>query len=79
MSEQMIDWTVYKIPSKLLAEVCSVIMDTGFVGNAEDYVQKFHKVPMSELTVCEAEMIVRTLGDKKGCLFNTAEGNYDKP
>jgi hypothetical protein len=60
------------------AEVCSVIMDTGFVGNAEDYVQQFYNKPFDELTTCEAEMLIRTLGNKAGCLHETEEGNYER-
>lgn len=56
------------LPFNLTMEVCSVIQDTGFIGSAEDYVQKYYGKPFSELTVCEAEMIVRTLSNKKGCL-----------
>jgi hypothetical protein len=46
-------------------------MDTGFVGNAEDYVKTFYGKPFEELTVCEAEMIVRNLSDKPGCLHQS--------
>jgi hypothetical protein len=62
------------IPSSLMYEVCSVIMDTGYIGSAEDYVKEFYNKDFSELTVCEAEMIVRTLGSKPGCLY---EGKGD--
>lgn len=58
----------HNLPFKLYGEVCSVIMDTGFIGSAEDYVQQFYGKPFAELTVCEAEMIVRMLGNKPGCL-----------
>jgi hypothetical protein len=43
-------------------------MDTGFTGSADEYVQKYHNKPFEELTVCEAEMIVRHLGNRPGCL-----------
>lgn len=59
----------HKLPFKLMAEVCSVIQDTGFIGNASDYIQTYYGKSFAELTVCEAEMIVRTLGTKPGCLF----------
>ena len=57
---------------ELKAEVCSVILDTGFISSAEDYVKQFYGKSFDELTVCEAEMIVRTLSTKPGCLY---EGN----
>lgn len=66
-----------KLSFKLKAEVCSAIQDTGFIGSAEEYVRTFHKKEFGELTVCEAEMIVRTLGNKPGCLYGTKEGGYD--
>lgn len=56
------------IPPKLSDEVCSVIQDTGFLGSAEQYVRKYYGKSFADLTVCEAEMIVRTLGSKPGCL-----------
>jgi len=59
------------LSSELLAEVCSVIQDTGFVGSAEAYVKQFYGKTFAELTVNEAEMIVRTLKNKPGCLNNT--------
>ena len=58
-----------KIPSDLSNKVCVVIMDTGFIGSADDYVKTYYGKPFSELTVNEAEMIVRTLGNKPGCLY----------
>jgi len=58
----------HKLPFELFREVCSVILDTGYAGSAEEYVQEFYGKPFAELTVCEAEMIVRTLGNKPGCL-----------
>ena len=54
---------------KLLGEVCSVIADTGYLGSAEEYVREYYGKSFQELTQCEAEMIVKNLGDKKGCLF----------
>lgn len=66
------------LSSELLAEVCSVIQDTGFKGSAEDYVKQFYDKTFAELTVCEAEMIVANLQDKKGCLFDTKEGGYER-
>ena len=54
---------------KLKSEVCIVIQDTGYIGSAEDYVKEFHGKLFDELTVCEAEIIVRTLSDKPGCLY----------
>jgi hypothetical protein len=62
----------HQLPFNLLSQVCSVIQDTGFIGSAEDYVKQFYGKPFAELTVCEAEMIVRTLGNEPGCLY---EGN----
>ena len=56
-----------KIPFKLKCEVVSVIMDTGFLGNAETYVQQFYGKSFDELTTYEAEMIVATLKNKPGC------------
>jgi hypothetical protein len=63
---------------KLIEEVCCVIMETGFVGNADEYVKQFYGKPFVDLTTCEAEMIIRTLGNKPGTLLNTKEGGYDK-
>ena len=63
---------------KMIEEVCCVIMETGFVGSADDYVKKFYGKEFVELTQVEAEMIVNNLQNKKGCLFNTQEGGYDK-
>ncbi len=67
--EDKIGEKTHQLPFKLLGDVCSVIQDTGFVGSAEDYVQQFYGKSFAELTVNEAEMIVRTLGNKPGCLF----------
>jgi hypothetical protein len=64
------------LPFDLKAAVCDVIMETGFVTSAEDYIRQFYGKGFDELTVCEAEMIVRNLKDKPGCLFNTKEGGY---
>jgi hypothetical protein len=61
---------------KLIEEVCIVIQETGFLGSAEDYIRKFYNKEFIELSVCEAEMLVNSLKDKKGCLFNTKEGGY---
>ena len=63
---------------KLIEEVCIVIQETGFLGSAESYVKKFYGKEFVDLTQVEAEMIVNNLQNKKGCLFNTPEGNYDK-
>lgn len=59
----------HQLPFNLLCQVCSVIQDTGFIGSAEDYVKEFYGKPFADLTVCEAEMIVRQLGTKPGCLY----------
>lgn len=59
----------HELPFKLLGQVCSVIQNTGFIGNAEDYVRQFYGKGFEELTVNEAEMIVRQLGGKPGCLY----------
>jgi hypothetical protein len=61
-----------------LGEVCSVIQDTGFIGSAEDYVKEFYGKPFAELTIWEAEMIVRNLSSKEGCLHGTKEGGYEE-
>jgi len=66
----------HQLPFDLLGKVCSVIQDTGYLGSAEDYVKQFYGKEFSELTVCEAEMIVRNLSDKPGCLHGTKEGGY---
>ena len=55
------------LPPDLLEKVCIVIMDTGFAGSADEYVQQYYGKPFAELTICEAEMIVRTLSNKQGC------------
>lgn len=75
MEEQLVN---KNLSSELIGQVCSAIMDTGFVGSADDYVKHFYGKPFVDLTTYEAEMIIRTLGNKPGCLFNTPEGNYDK-
>lgn len=56
------------LPFSLKSQVVSVIMDTGFVGNAEAYVQKYYNKTFDELTVNEAEMIISNLQNKPGCL-----------
>ena len=61
----------HQLSFELLGQVCSVILDTGYTDSAEDYVKQFYGKPFSELTVCEAEMIIRTLGTKPGCLSET--------
>jgi hypothetical protein len=53
----------------LKMEVIAVIMDTGFAGSAEDYIQKFYGKEFDALSVAEAELIVQVLKDKKGCLW----------
>jgi len=53
---------------KQLQEVCVVIQDTGYLGSAEDYVREFYGKAFNELTTCEAEIIIRQLGNKPGCL-----------
>ena len=58
-----------KLSSDLRAKVCVVIMDTGYVGSAEEYFKEFYNKEFDELTTCEAEILVRTLENKKGCLF----------
>jgi len=62
-----------QLPFDLLGKVCSVIQDTGFVGSAEEYVKQFYGKEFKDLTICEAEMIVRNLSDKPGCLHETKE------
>ena len=57
------------IPFTLKAEVCSVIQDTGFIGNPSEYIKTFYGKAFEELTTVEAEMIVRQLGTKPGCLY----------
>jgi len=64
-----------KLSLELLGEVCSVILDTGFSGSAEDYVKTYYGKPLSELTVNEAEMIVRNLSNKPGCLFDKGDND----
>ncbi len=63
--------SIYKsnLSLELLGEVCSVIQDLGYLGSAEEYVQEFYGKPFQELSQCEAEMIIRNLKDKPGCLF----------
>lgn len=78
MSKDSKEKKASRLPFKLMAEVCSVIQDTGYVGSAEEYVQTFYGKPFVDLTICEAEMIIRNLKDKEGCLFNTKEGGYDQ-
>lgn len=58
-----------KLSFDLRAKVCVVIMDTGYVGSAEEYIKEFYNKEFDELTTCEAEILVRTLENKKGCLF----------
>jgi len=65
------------LPSKLKRQVVDVIMQTGFSGNAEEYIRTFYGKAFDELTICEAEMIIGNLKDKEGCLFNTKEGGFD--
>lgn len=57
-----------KLSFNLRAKVCVVIMDTGYVGSAEEYVREYYNKEFDELTTCEAEILIRTLEDKKGCL-----------
>ena len=59
----------HQLPFDLLGQVCSAIQDTGFVGSADGYVQQFYGKSFADLTVCEAEMIVRQLENKPGCLY----------
>jgi len=63
---------VEKLSSDLRGKVCIVIMDTGYVGSAEEYVKEFYNKEFDELTTCEAEILVRTLENKRGCLFDSA-------
>ena len=63
---------------KMIEEVCCVIMETGHGGSADDYVRQFYGKPFVELTACEAEMIIRQLGTKPGCLFEAGEREHDK-
>lgn len=62
------------LPQNLLYETVNVILQTGFAGSAEEYVQTYYGKDLKDLTVCEAEMIVRCLKDKDGCLSTTIEG-----
>ncbi len=57
-----------KLSFDLRSKVCVVIMDTGYVGSAEEYVKEFYNKEFDELTTCEAEILIRTLEDKRGCL-----------
>ncbi len=66
------------LPFELKAEVCSVIIDTGFVGSAEDYTRQYYGKSFEELTQVEAEMIVATLKDKKGCLADKEVDPFTK-
>ncbi len=59
----------HQLPFELLCEVCSIIQDTGYIGSAESYIKEFYGKDFSQLTACEAEMIVRQLGNKPGCLY----------
>ncbi len=68
----------HQLSFELNAEVCSVIQDSGFVGTAEDYVRQYYKKEYWQLTVEQAEGIVKALKDKPGCLLNTPEGGYEQ-
>lgn len=68
-----------KLPFDLKMEVVVIIQDTGYVGSAEDYVKQFYGKEFLELTVNEAEMLIRNLSDKPGCLYETKEGGYEGP
>ena len=58
---------------KMIGEVCCVIMETGWLGNADEYVKQFYGKPFVELTMCEAEMIINTLQNKPGCLVDPGD------
>jgi hypothetical protein len=49
------------LPSKLQRDLCSTILDSGCIGSAEEYVRTFYGKGVTDLTVCEAEMIIRVL------------------
>ena len=68
----------HQLPFELMGKVCSVIQDTGYLGSADDYIKEFYGKPFAELTVCEAEMIVRNLSGKEGCLYGTKEDGHDQ-
>ena len=59
----------HQLPFELFTEVCSVIADTGFFGSVEEYIKTYYGKSFAQLTVNEAEVIVRTLSTKKGCLY----------
>lgn len=55
----------HQLSFELMGQVCSAIQDSGFVGSAAEYVREFYNKPFSELTTCEAEMLVRQLQGKE--------------
>ena len=60
-----------------MVEVCSVIQETGFVGTANEYVKIYYGKSFEELTYVEAELIVRQLGSKPGCLYEGDPKNLE--
>ena len=57
----------HQLPFKLLCEVCSTILDSGYYKSPEEYVREYYKKEFYELTIAEAEYIVKFL--KPGCLY----------
>lgn len=60
-----------RLATNLRMEVVSTIMDTGFHGTAEEYVQKYYSKTFDELTQCEAELMIKILRKRPGCLNET--------
>ena len=57
---------------KMRFDVVDVIIESGYAGCAEEYVKQFYGKTFDELTVCEAEMIIKNL--KPGDLFKPVKG-----
>ncbi len=50
-------------------EAVSVIMDTGYIGSADDYCKEYYGSAFSDLSDEQIKLIIKTLKDKKGCLW----------
>lgn len=60
---------------KMRFDVVDAIIESGYAGCAEEYVRERYGKTFNDLTVCEAEMIIKNL--KPGDLFEPVKGEQD--
>lgn len=56
-----------------IAELCSVILDTGYMGTPAEYLKAYHNKDVDELTPDEIKSLTDEIGKKRGWLWELEE------